>query len=91
MASDEDMISRYYDLLEQILLDNNLIDSPTSIFNCDKTGLPLDHNLSSVVAIRGQKHPWAVTSGKKKQITALGCTDTAGQVIQPLVIFSRKP
>lgn len=89
MATDEGVIGRYFDLLERTLLDNDLMEPPTCIFNCDETGLPLDHTPSSVVAIHGQKHPRAVTSGKK-QITVLACVNAAGQVIPPLVIFGRK-
>ena len=75
-------------MLEQTLSDNNL---PAAIFNCDETGLPLEHAPSSNVAVKGQKHPRVITSGKKRQITVLGCANAAGYVLPPLVIFSRKP
>ena len=38
----------------------------------------------------GQKHPRALTSGNKKQITVLGCVNASGYAIPPLVIFARK-
>lgn len=84
------MISRYFDLLEQTLADNGLMESPSLIFNCDETGLPLDHTPSRVVGVKGQKHPRCVTSDKKKQITVLACSSASGNVIPPLVIFGRK-
>ena len=57
---------------------------------CDESGLSLGHTSSSVIAVRGQKYPQAVTSGKKKQITVLACFNAAGQVLPPLVILERK-
>lgn len=90
MATDEKVIKLYFDLLEQTLVDNGLLDNPILIFNTDESGLPLEHTPSSVIGIKGQKHPRVVTSGKKKQITVLACANAAGQVIPPLVIFSRK-
>ena len=49
VASDPVVIDRYYDLLEETLTENGLLDCPSQIFNCDETGLPLDHTPSSVV------------------------------------------
>ena len=51
--SDSGIINRYFDLLEQTLLENDLIDKPSQIFNCDEFGLSLDHIPLSVNAIRG--------------------------------------
>ena len=76
--------------MEQTLLENDLIDKPPWIFNCDESGLSLDHTPSSVIAVRGQKHPRVVTSGKKEQTTVLAYFNAAGQVLPPLVILGRK-
>ena len=90
VANDSGIIKRYFDLLEQILLETDLIDKPSQIFNCDESGLSLDHTPSSVIAVRGQKHPRAETSGKRKQITELACSIAVGHVLPPLVILGRK-
>lgn len=90
VATNETIISRYFDLLEQTLKDNNLLESPSLIFNCDETGLPLEHTPAAVVGIKGQKHPRVITTGNKKQITVLASCNAAGNFIPPLVIFSRK-
>ena len=57
------------------------------IFNCDETGLPLEHTPPCVVSIKGQKHLRAATSGYKKNITVMACCNV---VIPPLIIFRRK-
>jgi hypothetical protein len=90
IAGNPIIINHYFDLLEKTLLDNDLIDSPSRIFNCDETALPLDHSPSSVITEKGQKHARTLTAGQKKQITVLACGNAAGYVIPPLVIFARK-
>ena len=54
IASHSDVLERYYDMLEATLRDNGLLESPSSIFNCDKTGMPLIPGPSKIVATRGQ-------------------------------------
>ena len=56
ITGNTEVINNYFDLLEQTLVDNKLMDKSSQIFNCDETGLPLEHNPSSVVAVKGQKH-----------------------------------
>ena len=46
------IVNHYFDLLEETLRVNNLLDSPSQIFNCDETG---EHTPQSVVGIVGQK------------------------------------
>ena len=58
--------------------------------NCDETGLPLAHKPPKVVAHATQKHPYAVTSGDKSQITILACASASGYTIPPMIIFDRK-
>ena len=58
IAGNTDVINNYFDLLEQTLVDNKLMDKPSHIFNYDETGLPLEHKLSSIVAV---KHPRSIT------------------------------
>ena len=90
VAGNPVIINRYFDLLQQTLVDNDLIDSLSRIFNCDETGLPLDHSPKSDVTLKGQKHARVLTSGQKKQITVIACGNAAGYVIPPLVIFFEK-
>ena len=66
IASNSDVLEKYYDMLEAMLQDNGLWESPASIFNCDETGMPLSPGASKVVARRGQKHPYQVASGGTK-------------------------
>ena len=85
----ESIISSYFDLLEQTLSEYDLFSSPSRIYNCDKTGLPLEHTPPRVIGIKGQKHPRSVTTGCKKNITVLACCSASGNVLPPQVIFRR--
>ena len=77
----------YFDLLEETLLSNELIDKPCQIFNCDETGMPLSPHPPKMEGVR---HPIAATSGDKSQITVHACCSAGGYVIPPFVIFERK-
>ena len=41
VASNPEVINRYFDLLEQTVLENSLSNKPSQIFNLDETGMPL--------------------------------------------------
>lgn len=73
VRSDPGIISKYFDLLEQTLTDNELHDKPSQIFNLDETGMPLNPAPPRVVAPRDMKNPSAVGLGDKSQITVLSC------------------
>ena len=90
VATNPHILSSYFDLLEQTLTEYDLFTSPARIFNCDETGLPFEHTPPHVIGIKGQKHPRAVTTGSKKNITVLACCSASGSVLPPLVIYRRK-
>ena len=89
-ANNPEVIGKYFDLLEDTLKANGLTQSPGQIFNCDEVGMPLVHKPPKVVAHVGQKHPYAVTSGNKAQITILACASASGYSIPPMTVFDRK-
>ncbi len=89
-AVTREVIEGYYDLLEETLREHNLTNSPAQIYNMDKSGVPLDHRPPNVVAKRGQKKVRYRVAGKKEQITVLGCANTVGQALPPMVNFEGK-
>ena len=89
MATDREVIDRYFDMLEDCLRANGLLNKPACIFNCDETGLPLDPKCQKVVDRVGCKNPSYLTSGSKSQMTVMACTCAAGYPIPPLIIFDR--
>lgn len=89
-STNKEVITKYYDLLEKTLQENNLFDNPAQIYNMDESGMPLDPRPPNIIAKRGQKKVRYRVSGKKEQITILGCANAIGQAIPPMVIFEGK-
>ena len=89
MASDPEVIDRYFDMLEDCLQSNGLLNKAPCIFNCDETGVPLDPKCMKIVDKVGSKNPSYLTGGSKSQITVMACTCAAGYPIPPMVIFDR--
>ena len=48
-----DVFHHYFDLLGETLTKYDLKDKPSQIYNCDESGMPLEHKLPRVVAIKG--------------------------------------
>ena len=82
-ATSKEVIDAYYDLLKTTLDDHGLTDCPAQLYNMDETGIPLDPRPPNIVTKCGQKKVCYRVSGKKEQITVLGCANAIGQAIPP--------
>ena len=84
-------VNNYFNLLQQILEENNLMDKPGNIFNMDETGLQLNNRPGHVVAEKGSKNVVGVTSGEKGEtISVITCCNAEGLFIPPFCIFKGK-
>ena len=90
MATDPKVFQKYFDILEECLLQNSIFDKAGAIFNCDETGLPLNPACGKVLTKSGCKNPSFVTGGDKSQVTVLACTSAAGYALPPFVVFDRQ-
>ena len=88
--TDSSVFSDYFNLLEEVLVKYNLKDKPSHIYNCDESGMPLEHKPPRVILPKGAKKVRQITSGNKTQITILGCCNATGQTIPPMVVFTGK-
>lgn len=77
----------YFDLLELTLEKGELQDKPCQIYNLDESGFPLSPSPPKVICKKGNKHPSAIASSQRSQVTVLTCCNAAGYSIPPLVIF----
>ena len=89
MATDYDVLQKYFDILESTLKKNLIFNNPSRIFNCDETGLPLNPKCAKVVSRRGAKNVSNITGEGKSQITVLACTCASGISLPPFIIFDR--
>ena len=90
MATDYTMLQNYFDMLQETLEANGIINQPSNTFNCDKTGIPLAPKAPKVISKKGLKQPSHLTSDTKSQITVIVCANAAGYPIPLFVIFDRK-
>ena len=90
IMGNKEVIEAYFDLLEETLTKNGLLDKPGAIFNVDETGMPLEHKPEKAVAQKGARNVTAHTSGNKTNITVIACGSAAGQVLPPMVLLQGK-
>ena len=55
----------YFNMLEEMLEEYNLKDKPAQIYNCDESGMPLEHKLPKTISQKGSKKVRQITSGIK--------------------------
>ena len=86
MATDHESVNNYYDLLEDTLKGNGILNNPSCMFNCDETGIPLSPPLPKVHE-NGAKNPSYLTRETKTKVAVLECCSAGGYAIPPFVIF----
>ena len=88
-AMNQETIDHYFSLLKDTLSTHALLDKPSQIYNVDESGVPLNPRPPKVVTTRGRvtKKVRYRTSGRKGQITVVGCANASGQVIPPMIIY----
>ena len=85
-----DVFEKYFDLLKDTLLKHLLFDKPSQVYNCDESGMPLEHKMPRTIAEKGVKKVRQHSSGNKTQVSVLACVNATGQAIPPMVIFAGK-
>ena len=83
MATNREIIDKYFDLLEETISINDLSDRPSCIFNCDESGMPLDFRPGKRIVKKGIKHVLVYGTGVKTQITILACANAAAWLCDP--------
>ena len=80
MATDEKVINQYFDILEDTLIENKILNDPHCLYNLDESGMPLNPKSLKVVDRVGAKNPSYLTGQGKQQITVLACVSAAGRL-----------
>ena len=89
-AVNDETLNQYFSLLKDVLTEHGILHSPSQIYNVDESGVPLDPKAPNVVAKRGVKKVRYRMSGKKGQVTVVGCANAADQVLPPMIILIPK-
>ena len=81
-------VSAYFEVLKKTLVDNELIDKPGHIFNMDESGLQIINKVGKVVATKGSKEVYRLTSGEKGEtVTVIACCNAEGNFLPPVCIL----
>jgi hypothetical protein len=87
-AVNRENVQKYFGLLRDTIIENDLIDKPGHIYNMDKTGLQIINKVGKVIASKGAKEIYRHTSGEKGEtITIVACCNAKGNFLPPLCIF----
>lgn len=91
LAMTPENVAKHFQLLEQTLMENELMNEPNRIYNIDETGLQLNNRPEYVVATKGSKHVASVTSTEKGEtISVIVCCNAEGTFIPPTCMFKGK-
>ena len=75
------LIYGFYDLLEQIVTENQL--TAKQMWNCDESGFPTDPHRSKVVSKKGEQ-AFKITSGAQREnILTLAVCNADGRALDP--------
>ena len=88
-AFNEVIVTEYFEILRNTLTTNNLTTSPRQIYNCDETFLPMNYTREKVVAAKGAKNVYSLTTGASDHISLLCCVSAAGLPLPPMIIYSK--
>ena len=89
-AVNSETLKHYFTLLNDVLTEHDLHSKPAQVYNVDESCIPFDPRAPNVVATKGMKKVRYRSSGKKGQVTVVGCASAAGQAIPPMIIFDAK-
>nr|XP_039260173.1 uncharacterized protein LOC120336543 [Styela clava] len=90
MACSEKKVSSWMEKYTAMLEENNITNG-SSIYNCDETGFSFQTKAGKkVVAGRGMKTCYNITSSNKTQITVLICISASGNILPPYILFPGK-
>lgn len=84
-------VGKHFQLLLEVLQKHNILGNPGSIYNVDETGLQLNNTPGKVIAEKGSKAVFQVTSAEKGEtISLIVCCNAEGSFLPPRCIFKGK-
>jgi len=88
IAATQANFDQHFNLLQQILQNNNIINCPSHILNMDETGWSKAQQFKrKVIVPRGTKHPSTKQAISLDHITSVHTHSAAGDILPTLVIF----
>ena len=85
----EDIIQEYFDVLEDTMRKNNLLDKSHLLFNYDESALVLNKLAKRVLVPRKSKLCRPIATANTQHVSVLCCVSAAGSTLPPLIVFSK--
>lgn len=86
-TSDPFIVFDFYDKLEEVMSELNILDKPHLIWNLDETSFSCDPSKAKGVAGIGQKFHRNITGTGRDNTTVMACVSAAGRALPPLIVF----
>lgn len=81
-------VNSYFELLQTLLIEHDLMDRPGHIYNVDETGLQLCTEPDAVIAEKGSKAVHVVKPAERGEtVTVFFCCNAEGNFLPPYCIF----
>jgi transposase-like protein len=81
-------VKEFFDLLAKIYEENDLANHPEDIYNMDESGIQVNNKPSKVVATKGAKDVYTLTSSEKgENVTVIACVNAQGNFLPPVLIY----
>ena len=88
-ALTKEVVDGYFETLKCTLEENDLVNEPRQLFNCNETFLPLNMSCEKVITRKNTTHVYAQSRGTSEHITPLCGASAAGVALPPMIIFSK--
>lgn len=88
-AVSAETVAAYYQELNTVLQQYDLLTKPHRIFNIDETGITPEHKPPYVIGPKGMSIP-AITSSRSETTTIIACCSATGQSVPPYFVFKGK-
>ena len=85
----EEAVDQYFQNLSEILVKDNLRDSPELTFNIDESGFSPEHTAPKLATAKGDT-PEYISSPRSTMVTCIGACSAFGNFVPPFLIFKGK-
>lgn len=81
-------VKEFFDLLSKIYEEHDFTNHPEDIFNMDESGIQINNKPGKVIATKGARDVYTLTSCEKgENVTVIACCNAVGNFLPPTLIY----